>query len=82
MSLAQQLLALCQEHGLSSLSVDITFRSDGSHFFGSFAHARGICDHSTVNRDAPERAIGEAVAKLKAKLGQTLIDVPELEEAA
>lgn len=80
--LAQQLVRLCEQHGLSNLSVEVTIRGDGSFYFGSYAHARGICASATQARETPHDAISEAITALKAKLGEGLIDVPELESAA
>lgn len=78
MTLGEQLLALCLEHGLNSLSVDIHVQPDGSHFFGSFAHRNGVCGSASILRQNTSTAVGEAITEVLAKCGQSLIAVPEL----
>lgn len=79
--LAEQMLALCIEHGLTNLSVDISSRADGSFYFGSYAHSRGECASASMHRETPHSAISEAITALKVKLGAVFIDVPEMEAA-
>jgi len=78
MTLEQQLRALCDQHGLTNLSVDITIRQDGSHYFGSYAHRDGVCASASIHRAGPAEATGEAIANLLAKCGESLVHVPEL----
>lgn len=81
-TLAEQMVALCEQHDLTSLSVDITRREDGSFFFGSYAHSQDVCASASLCRETPHSAVAEALTALKAKLGEALIDVPEMESAS
>ena len=81
MTLADQLVSLCIEHGLNSLSVDVHVKPDGSHFFGSYAHRNGACGSASTLRITPSTAIGEAITDVLAKCGRSLIAVPEMEAA-
>lgn len=82
MTLAEQLVALCKEHGLRSLSVDVHISEDIGVFFGSYAHRDGKCGSASVCRTSPMEAIGEAIADVRHKLGLGGVDVPELESEA
>lgn len=81
MTLAEQLIALCKEHGLNSLSVDVHVPEDREPFFGSYAHAQGQCGSSTACRTSPAAAIGEAIAGVRIKIGTDAVLVPEMEAA-
>lgn len=81
MTLAEQLIALCKEHGLAALSIEVHLMAGSEPFFGSYAHADGLCGSTTMHRDTPSNAIGEAIADLQAKRGNPLISVPTLEAA-
>ncbi len=81
MTLAEQLVALCKEHSLNALSVDVHFRTDGEPFFGAYAHREGKCGCTTQNRTNPQAAIGEAIADVLMKVGVTMPAVSELEAA-
>jgi hypothetical protein len=81
MSLAEQLIALCKEHGLNALSVEVHVAEDREPFFGCYAHADGMCGSSTMHRDTPSDAVSEAIADVQAKRGKSLVDVPVLEAA-
>lgn len=75
-ALEQSFIDLCAKHDLTSLSVDLHYREDGTHFFGCYAHGRGKHDQSfvgscSVSRDTIAGVIGEAVANLDAKRGKT-----------
>jgi hypothetical protein len=75
-ALEQSFLELCRKHDLTSLSVDLHYRPDGTHFFGCYAHGKdkhgqsfvGSC---SVNRDTISGVIGEAVANLDSRRGKT-----------
>lgn len=82
LTLADQLVALCAEHGLNALSVDVHIQPDGSHFFGSFAHKGGKCGSASTMRHSTSAVVGGAITDVLAECGQSLIDVPELEAAA
>lgn len=81
MTLAEQLIALCKEHGLNALSVEVHVLEGGEPFFGSYAHAKGCCGSSTLCRETPSDAIGEAIASVRIKIGTGAIPVPVLEAA-
>jgi hypothetical protein len=81
MTLEQQLVALCSEHGLNNLSIGVSIRPDGSHYFGSYAHRDGQCGSSSLLRDSISSSTGEAITAVLAKCGQPLIAVPELQAA-
>lgn len=78
MTLAEQLVALCKEHSLNALSIEVHVSGDMDPFFGCYAHADGLCGSSTMNRDTPSNAISEAITSLQAKRGKPLIAVPAL----
>lgn len=78
MTLEEQLRALCDQHGLNNLSVDITILPSGTHFFGAYAHRNGKCGSAAVFRETPMEAASEAITNVLAKCGVALIDVPEL----
>lgn len=82
MTLADQLVALCKEHGLTALSVDVHVSEECGVFFGAYAHREGRCGSASVCRTTPNDAIGEAIADIRHKLGLDSVAVPELEAAA
>jgi UDP-N-acetylmuramyl tripeptide synthase len=82
-SLAEQLQALVEQHDLTSLSIDIHRRDDGTVFFASFAHAGDLCGHSSgsENRASPAAAMTASIKALNEKR-TTTVSIHELECAA
>lgn len=84
MKLAEYFNALCDEHDLTSISVDIHI-CDGQPSYHAYAHWKpslGRC--ASAYGDTPEEALAKAVAEANALRGRGVMipDALEVDEAA
>ena len=80
MTLEQQLIALLETHGLTSLSINVSRDSRGKPCFYSYAHAGGLCGATSVfDRALVSEAIKAAINDLNA---ERISALPAMGEAA
>jgi hypothetical protein len=81
MTLTEQLRALIAEHDLTALSVTAYRRTDGTVYFGAYAHSDVTVGSSmSLNCDdeSPAEVIASAINELNAKRHKP-VDVSEME---
>jgi hypothetical protein len=67
MTLEEQLARIAEVHNLTSLSINLYRRADGSFWIGSYAHADGGCGSCDNSATTVTDAITSAIANLNSE---------------